>query len=355
MNLPRLMPRLVPRLMRPLRAFLPARPLRAGLLAAASVLAAQPAAVWAQPFPLTVASCGQTLRFDAPPRRAVFHDMNMTDMALALGLQAHMAGVTGVTGWYHVRPEVQQALRHIPELAPRQPSLENLLAARPDFFFAGWNYGMRPGGPVTPDVLARHRIPTLVLTESCIHVDPGRPAASMDLLYGDFIKLGAIFGKRDVAERMVADWQARLARLPAPPPGAPARVFLYDSGEASPFTAGRHAMPQALIAAAGGRNIMDDLPTSWGTTSWEVVAARQPQLILLLGSRDDPQAQRLINHLRAHPLMRRLPAVREARFLVLRYEEITPGPANIGAVEKIARALHALHAAPDAASARHAH
>lgn len=316
------------------------------LLAACATL---PAAQ-AQPFPLTVPSCGQTLRFEAPPQRAVFHDMNMTDMALALGLQKHMAGVTGVTGWYQVRPAMRQALAGIPELAPRQPALENLLAARADFFFAGWNYGMHPGGPVTPDTLARHGIPTLVLTESCIRIDPNRPAASMELLYGDFIKLGAIFGKRALAEQMVQGWKERLARLPAPPAGPPARVFLYDSGEASPFTAGRHAMPQALIAAAGGRNVMDDLPTSWGTTSWEVVAGRDPQLILLLGSRSDPQAQRLIATLRAHPLMRRLPAVQQARFLVLRYEEITPGPANIDAIEKIAAALHALPGAGAPAS-----
>ena len=36
------------------------------------------------------------------------------------------------------------------------------------------------------------------------------------------------------------------------------RVFVYDSGEDSPFTAGRYAMPTALIEAAGGYNIMDD-------------------------------------------------------------------------------------------------
>ncbi|MDO5625712.1 MAG: ABC transporter substrate-binding protein [Pseudomonadota bacterium] len=315
--------------------------LRAGLIALALITSA----AHAQPFPLTVPSCGQTLRFDAPPKRAVFHDLNMTDMALALGLQAQMVGVSGVTGWYDVRPEIQQALAGIPELAPRQPSLENLLAARPDFFFAGWSYGMHPGGPVTPDTLVRHGIQTLVLTESCIRIDKNRPTASMALLYDDFIKLGAIFGKRAQAEERVRGWQARLAALPAPPPGPPPRVFLYDSGDASPFTAGRHAMPQALIAAAGGRNIMDDLPTSWGTTSWEVVATRAPEFILLLGSRTDPQAQRLIHTLRAHPVMRQLPAVRQQRFLVLRYEEITPGPANIDAIEKIAQALHALRAA----------
>jgi iron complex transport system substrate-binding protein len=33
-------------------------------------------------------------------------------------------------------------------------------------------------------------------------------------------------------------------------------------------------------------------------------------------------------------------AVRNERFLPLRYEQITPGPANVDAVEALAKALH---------------
>ena len=54
----------------------------------------------AHAFPVTVDNCGTLLRINAPPQRAVIHDLNMTEMALALGLQAQMAGVTGITGWY---------------------------------------------------------------------------------------------------------------------------------------------------------------------------------------------------------------------------------------------------------------
>jgi len=310
-------------------------------LALGGWLPAPQAQAQAQPFPLTVQSCGQPLRFDAPPKRAVFHDKNMLAMALALQLQPQMVGVTGLTGWYGVGPQLQRALGDVPELAPRAASLETLLAARPDFFFAGWSYGMHPGGPVTPDTLAREGVKTLVLSESCIRVDKSRPTASMALLYDDFIKLGAIFGKREQAQGLVNSWKKRVADLPPPPAGEPVRVFLYDSGEGSPTTGGRHAMPEALITAAGGRNIMDDLATSWTRTSWEIVATRNPELILMLGSQGDPDAARLKNYLRTHPVMRRLEAVKSERFLVLRYEEVTPSPANIDAIEKINAAIRA--------------
>ena len=51
-------------------------------------------------FPVTVPNCGGTLRIAAPPKRMVVHDLNMVEMAMALGLQSSMVGVTGITGWY---------------------------------------------------------------------------------------------------------------------------------------------------------------------------------------------------------------------------------------------------------------
>ncbi len=296
-------------------------------------------------FPVTVDNCGTPLRIDAPPRRAVIHDLNMTEMALALGLQPRIAGVTGITGWYKTDANFKAALGAIPELAPKYPSLENLLAARPDLFFAGWYYGMKPGGDVTPATLARHGVATLVLTESCVHTGASLPRATMELLYNDVLRLGTVFGERPRAEVLVAQWRQRLQALQRPPAtGAapvvpPLRVFVYDSGQDKPFTAGAAAMPTALIEAAGGRNIMDDMPTSWAYSSWEAVAARNPQFLILLDYQDGQGPRNLMATLQAHPAMRHTEAVKHQRFIALRYAELTPGPANIEAVEKLARAF----------------
>ena len=296
--------------------------------------------VSAAAFPVTVDSCGEPLTFPAPPRRAVVHDLNMTEMVLALGLREHLVGVTGISGWYKTGPEFKAALGNVPELAPKYPSLETLLAAAPDFFFAGWYYGMNPGGEVTPATLARYGIRTLVLGESCIHLGKLRPPASMDLLYDDMLKLGAIFGRQVQAAALVAQWQRRLAALPAlPAPAERWRVFLYDSGEDKPFTVGRHAIAHAMIEAAGGRNVMADLNTSWAHASWETVAARNPQFLILLDYQDGAGPERLLRVLQTHPAMRDTDAVRHGRFVALRYAELTPGPANIGAIEKLASAL----------------
>jgi len=310
-------------------------------LGAAAALTVSLVSAPAFAYPVTVDDCGKPLTFTAEPKRMVVHDLNMSEIAFSLGLQPEMVGVTGVTGYYKVTPEFKAKLGSIPELAPKYPSLETLVAAKPDLFFAGWYYGMKPGGEVTPDTLAAHGITTYVLTESCFQVDKKRPPASMDLLYTDELNLGKIFDKEKEAAAIVDGWKARIAAISAKIKGqTPVSIFIYDSGEDKPFTAGKYAMPTAMMEAAGGKNILADLPISWGTTSWEDVAIKDPQFLILLDYQDGGGAQKLFDFLKSHPAMKETAAVKNARFIPLRYEELTPGPANIDAVEKLAKALY---------------
>lgn len=292
-------------------------------------------------FPVTVESCGTPITFSAPPKRAIINDLNMAEMAFALHLQDRIVGLTGISGWYKMTPDFRQAMGAIPELAPKYPSLETLLAAEPDFFFAGWNYGMKVGGEVTPATLAKYGVKTFVLSESCVFTAAHKKKATMDLLYGDVLTLGRIFGKRNEAQTLVEGWKQRLSALPKPATGArPLKVFVYDSGEDKPFTSGRYAMPTAIIEAAGGKNAMEALDISWGTTSWENVAASEPDVIILLDYQTGSGADALRRVLENHPLMKLTPAVKQGRYLKLQYSELTPGPANIAAVEKLARTLY---------------
>jgi iron complex transport system substrate-binding protein len=292
-------------------------------------------------FPVTVDNCGQPLTFNQPPQRAVIQDINMSQMAFALNLQPAIVGVTGISGWYKNIPEFTQQQGAIPELAPKYPTIENLLAVSPDLFFAGWNYGLR--GDVTPQALAKFNIKTLVLSESCIHVNSHRPRASMDLLYDDMIRLGKVFGKQEDAEKQVNGWKQQVVDIHRKiATQKPIKVFLYDSGEDKPFTSGAYAMPTAIIEAAGAKNVMDTLNTSWTTTNWESVAATEPEFIILVDyqsetNHDTDVRQRFLEQ---HPLMKKTLAVIHHRYLKLKYQELTPGPVNIEAIHKLAHALY---------------
>lgn len=289
----------------------------------------------------SVQSCNRTVTFDAPPKAAISNDVNLTEMMLVLGLADKMVGYTGISGWKTLDEEMRAGVAQLPELSAKYPSKEVLIGADADFFFAGWNYGMKVGGEVTPETLEPFGIDVYELTESCIHIG-AKDAVSMADMYNDLRNLGAIFGVSDRAETLIAGYQADLDGFLAAQPAldTPPRVFVYDSGEDAPFTAGRYAMPNALIKAAGGRNIMDDFEKSWAKAGWEVVVERNPEVIVIVNygtvTADQKKAFMMQN-----PAFADLDAVKNDRFVVLEYVEATPGPRNINAVKNLAAAFRA--------------
>ncbi|MFN4192507.1 MAG: ABC transporter substrate-binding protein [Tabrizicola sp.] len=297
---------------------------------AALLLSAAPAMA----FPVTVKSCNRDVTFDAAPSRAISNDVNLTEMMLVLGLRDRMVGYTGISGWKTLDEEMRAGVAELPELSAKYPTREVLAGAEPDFFFAGWNYGMKVGGEVTPETLEPLGIKTYELTESCIHIGP-KAKSSMQDMYADILNLGAIFGVEDRAQALVAGWQARLQEVTAGVDRTtPLRVFVYDSGEETPFTAGAYAIPTALIEAAGGVNIMDDLEKSWATVAWEPVVERNPEVIVIVNY-GDVTADQKIAFLEGNPAFANIDAVKNDRYVVLEYVEATPGPRNIRAVEKL--------------------
>lgn len=289
----------------------------------------------------TVQSCNRTVTFDAPPQAAISNDVNLTEMMLVLGLADRMVGYTGISGWKTLDEEMRADVAQLPELSSKYPSKEVLIGADADFFFAGWNYGMKVGGEVTPETLEPFGIKVYELTESCIHIGE-KAAASMEDMYNDLRNLGAIFGVSDTAEALIAGYEAELDAFLATQPaleGTP-RVFVYDSGEDVPFTAGRYAMPNALIEAAGGTNIMNDFEKSWATVTWEAVVERNPEVIVIVNYGDVTAAQKR-DFMRSNPAFAEIDAVKNDRFVTLEYVEATPGPRNIKAVKKLATALRA--------------
>ncbi|MFM7334365.1 MAG: ABC transporter substrate-binding protein [Tabrizicola sp.] len=285
-------------------------------------------------YPVTVKSCNREVTFDQSPTRAISNDVNLTEMMLVLGLQDRMVGYTGISGWKTLDEDIRAGVAELPELSAKYPTKEVLAGAEPDFFFAGWNYGMKVVGEVTPDTLAPFGIKVYELTESCIHIGP-KARSSMDDMYNDILNLAKIFGVEAKANELVAGWKAQLAEATAGVDRSkPLRVFVYDSGEEAPFTAGAYAMPTALIEAAGGTNIMDDLEKSWAEIGWEPVVERNPEVIVIVNY-GDVTADQKIAFMKDNPAFADIDAVKNNRFVVLEYVEATPGPRNIRAVEKL--------------------
>lgn len=286
----------------------------------------------------TVQSCNRTVTFDIPPERAISNDVNLTEMMLVLGLADRMVGYTGISGWKTLDEKMRAGVEELPELSSKYPSKEVLVGADADFFFAGWNYGMNVGGEVTPETLEPFGIKVYELTESCTHIME-KEKASIEDMYADLLNLGAIFGVEDRATELVDGYRADLAAFKdGLVTGEPLRVFVYDSGEDTPFTAGRYAMPTALIEAAGGTNIMDDFEKSWATVTWEEVVARNPEVVVIVNY-GEVTAEQKRDFMMSNPAFADIDAVKHDRFATLEYVEATPGPRNIQAIKTLAEAF----------------
>lgn len=286
----------------------------------------------------TVQSCNREVTFDAVPQAAISNDVNLTEMMLVLGLAENMVGYTGISGWKTLDEQMRMGVEQLPELSAKYPSKEVLVGADADFFFAGWNYGMKVGGEVTPETLDPFGIQVYELTESCTHI-MDKEKASIDDMYNDLMNLGRIFDVEAQAEELVAGYKAELDNFAAGlETGEPLRVFVYDSGEDTPFTAGRYAMPTALIEAAGGVNIMDDFEKSWATVTWEEVVERNPEVVMIVNY-GSVTAEQKREFMMSNPAFADLDAVKNDRFVTLEYVEATPGPRNIEAIKTLAEAF----------------
>lgn len=289
-------------------------------------------------YPLTIQSCNREVTFQQAPKHAVSHDINMTQMMLALGLKPQMAGYSGVSGWKAVTPDMQTLLDGLPELAAKYPSVETLLNANVDFFFAGWDYGMRVGGDLTPQTLQPLGINVYELTESCAFVMK-RPPATLEDTYNDLRNLGRIFDVQDRANALIGAMQARVAEIRQGLPAEKPRVFLYDSGEDRAMTSGRLGMPQALIDAAGGRNVLDDVEASWTRVNWETVVERNPQVIVIVDY-GEITADQKIRFLLNNKALQSVDAIKHQHFIVIPYVQATPGIDNVLAVATLAKGFH---------------
>ncbi|MEX8193679.1 ABC transporter substrate-binding protein [Comamonas guangdongensis] len=283
--------------------------------------------------------CGQPVRYAKIPRRAVTHDVNITEMFLYLGLGNRLVGYSGIPSRKEISPQLQPLMQAISNLSSQDMNLEVLLGVEADFVFGGWSYGFRPGG-VTPERLTSHGIASYVLSESCIRVQKRERVALDDTLL-DMENISRIFRVAEQTRPRIEQLRASLALLRQQMQGNRTlpRVFVYDSGQDIPVTVGHFGMPQAMLDEAGATNIFADLPNNWPRGNWEDVIERNPEWIVIIDY-GQPNAQGKIDFLLQKKELEAVDAIRNRRFFVMSYAEATPGPRNMEAAQRLAAALH---------------
>ena len=318
---------------------------RAALAAALAAVAAgacggggQPGGALPPPGPaaVEVSNCGRTERYDRPPERVVAMTQPAIELVLALGLGDRLVGIAYQDN--PVPPQYAAALARVPKLATRFPSQEVLLGAAPDLVIGGLApISFNPQEGRSREDLGARGIHTYAL--QC----PGQ-RATFQLLYERIREVGRIFGPAAAgrAERLAGELRASVEATRKAVAGAPrVKVFVYEGGESAPATYGGLSTATEVIETAGGENVFADAKTTFGEVSWEEVAARNPDAIIIIDYQTaDRTAEQKRQLLASLPAIAQVTAVKQGRYLTVPFGRAVFGVGVAETSRELAEFLH---------------
>ncbi len=242
-----------------------------------------------------------------------------TEIVFALGLADLVAGVTSFCN-YPAEAAEKQVVGGFSD-----PNLELILTLRPDLVLAT---------NVHQEVVHRleeRGIPTLV-------VDP----KSVDETYDAIVMIGRAAGVPERAEALVEDMQQKIGAVQERLAGITQeeRVTVYYELWYDPIMSiGSQSFIHQLIAFAGGDNIFGDIEDAYPMVSSEVVAERNPQVILYP---DDHGSAALIqDQFQGRPGWSRVAALENGRIHGLDSDQVNrSGPRLVRAIEDVAALLY---------------
>jgi iron complex transport system substrate-binding protein len=241
---------------------------------------------------------------------------NLTEIVFALGDGNHLAGDTDYCDY----PAEAVQKPHVG--GPVNPNLEEIVSLMPDLVLATKSINRRE----TVNALAHIGLPVYV-------TDPH----SVEEMIVSVEHLGSALGAEKSAAMLAEDLRGRLAdldrRLAA---AAPRRVL---------FIVWTDPLISDALRRAGGRSIVET-KAEWPHVSLEEIVRLQPE-ILVFASAHAGNTQRDIDALRTRPGWKNIEAMQHGNVVVVSDAINRPAPRMVGAIERLARALH-----PEAFSSR---
>jgi iron complex transport system substrate-binding protein len=248
-----------------------ARPVRARCLTLLTVVLGLACAlvlpVAAQPITVRDGS-GQAVTIAAPATRVAALISSSVDIIVALGAADRIAARTR----YDTAAVVARAVNVGGGL---DPSVETLLAARPDLFVA-WK------GLATSAVVNRMRAAGVP-----VYLVETKDTAA---LYATVRDLGALLGLSGEAARAVEALRSELRAVERATAKTPRLKTVYVISRSPVIISAATSFIAELISVAGADNPFTDVPGEFPSLSLEAFLARDPD-VLIVGRRDDGRSQ----------------------------------------------------------------
>jgi iron complex transport system substrate-binding protein len=264
---------------------------------------------------------------------------------LALGLAGKMAGTAYQTD--PVLPELQKPYAQVPVLAPQYPGREALLALQPDFVYSMRSSAYAPEAAGSREELTKLGVPAYLSSNDCEDRALIPASVEFEATFTEIGDIAEIFGAEGRGDELVAGLRRRLGEAArSAPPALDASAMWYYSGTKAPAIAGGAGLPATIGKLLHLRNAFSDLPQQWAEGSWEEIAKRDPDVIVLAdltrgGDGDSAEAKK--DFLRNDPVASQLTAVKQDRFIIVPGSSMDPSIRSVTAVEQVGQGLTRLY------------
>ena len=296
-------------------------------------------------YPFSLSNCGTDVTFEAAPQRAVTLNQTAAEILIRLGVGDRVVG----SGYEIYQPpdDIAEQYRKIPQLSPHgQPvKHEKLLEAQPDFVYTSFSSFLTAAQAGEREQMHELGVPTYVTEFDCsYHVSVA--GADFAMLYEEYRRLAKIFGLPAAGEKLAADQQSVVdtALGTVENKATPLKVlWFYSTYDGTPWAAGPGGLPQHISDLVGVKNIFDDASTKWAEVSWDEVAARDPDVIILADlNRGEPNdtATEKIDLLKKDPLTSKLGAVTGDRFITIPGSRMDPSYGSVYVVPALVEGLN---------------
>jgi len=244
------------------------------------------------------------LTFTSVPTKVVSLNGSTTEMMLRLGLEKHLIG----TGFLDnpVMPDLREAYARIPVLSPRYPSKELVLYQEPDMII-GWRATFGPQALGEVHYWNRLGVKTFITRNSVL--GPQKVAH----FYDDLRDLGDIFNIRAKTDEFILGLEALINSigLQLPPLEERPVVLIAEMAQHGQFRAfASNSLAGDMLRMAGGRNAFP----KEGAYSMESLIQVDPDVIIVTHMlQDRASVEGRLEQIKAHPILRKLKAVRNGR------------------------------------------
>lgn len=297
---------------------------------------------------LSLPNCGKWYSFPHVPQRVMTYTNAPLENVLALGLEASLIAVIGYQAQRDSSPSLWMDLARLPRRRENAPySAEAFLALRPDFVYSGSYYWLYSPESPDRDRLTQWGVASWLSEYSCYgQQSRSAHALSFDDIFQELQHIAQIFAVPLRGAQRIRQLREQLATLQQQAQSLPVtRMLWWYSGTYTPYVAGCCGAPGLLTRQTRGSNIFADRAELWPPVSWEVIAARDPD-VLVLGDlpRGGPgdSASDKIHFLETYPLTARMRAVKMRRYVILPGYDMDPSVRTVLALERLITGLQQL-------------